>query len=249
LYSYFISGAKNIQTIFRNSRSLTSDFLVLEVYKKVFAVPKEDLAIFEADDSGSSSVPYSQVPEEKRIWRHVHDAQHQHLTGTDSLNHLTTVFTREYLDIVNQEPLDESRTVPIYRWFRDRMATASTISLIGRGVYKHNPRLTEDFWEFFAGFMGLFMGFPRLLLPKVWDARKRNNNACTKHLRAIEDRYEEIDAADPNWDEDLGSRVNRLRDKACRDHGVSVEGRGTLLAGFMLGYYISPPLPIFSSPT
>lgn len=38
------------------------------------------------------------------------------------------------------------------------MTTASTIALIGRGVFKHNLNLTKDFWEFFLGLMELFMG-------------------------------------------------------------------------------------------
>jgi hypothetical protein len=236
LYSYVISGAKNIQVIFRNSRSLTSDFLVLEVYKKVIGVPKRDIAIFEADDSGSAAVPYTNVAEEQRIWRHIHDAQSHNLQSTDSLNMLTTVFTQEFLKIVDEEPLDGWQAVPIYQFFRSRMTTASTVALIGRGVFKHSPNLTEDFWEFFPGFMSLFIGLPRFLLPKVWDARARLTTACTKHLRDIADRYGSIQAADPDWDEDLGSRVNRSRDKVCVESGISIEGRGSLLAGFMIGH-------------
>jgi hypothetical protein len=199
-------------------------------------VPKRDIAIFEADNSGTAAVPYTKVAEDQRIWRQIYDAQSRNLQSTDNLNILTTVFTRKFLKIVDEEPLDEWQTAPIYQFFRSRMSTASTIALIGRGAFKHNPNATEDFWEFFSGFMGLFMGLPRFLLPKAWDARTRLTNACTKHLKDIADRYDDIQAADSDWGEDLGSRVNRSRDKACVDDGVSIEGRGSLLAGFMLGY-------------
>ena len=243
LYAYFISGAKNVQVVFRNSRSLTSDFLILEVYKNVIGVPKRDVAIFEADDSGSAAVPYTKVPEDQRIWRHMHEAQNRNLQSTDYVNTLTAVFTREFLRVLDEEPLDEWRSVPIYRFFLNRMGTASSITLLGRGVYKLNPNLTEDFWEFSSGFLSLFMGIPRFLLPKVWDARMRLTDACTKHLKDISDRYDAIQAADLDWDEDLGSRINRSRDKACLDGGISVEGRGSLLAGFMIGYVpVSIPL-------
>jgi hypothetical protein len=136
---------------------------------------------------------------------------------------------------VDEQPLDEWTSMPIYSFFRNTMTTASTISLIGRGVVKHNPNLTEDFWEFFSGFMTLFFGLPRFLAPKAWDARSRLQNACTRHLQSISGKYDSIHAADPDWDEDLGSRVNRCRDKVRFDCGISVEGRGSLLAGFLIG--------------
>ena len=71
--------------------------------------------------------------------------------------------------------------------------------------------------------------------PKVWDARQRLNEACIRHLRGIGDRYDEIQKEDPDWDIELGNRVNRLRDKTLRDAGLSVEGRGAQLAGFLIG--------------
>ena len=71
--------------------------------------------------------------------------------------------------------------------------------------------------------------------PKVWDARQRLNEAFIRHLRGIGDRYDEIQKEDPDWDIELGNRVNRLRDKTLRDAGLSVEGRGAQLAGFLIG--------------
>lgn len=79
----------------------------MEVYKKVIGVPKRDIAIFEADESGSAAVPYTKVAEEQRIWLHIHDAQNRNLQGADSRSTLTTVFIREFLKIVDVEPLDE----------------------------------------------------------------------------------------------------------------------------------------------
>jgi hypothetical protein len=239
LYVYFISGAKNIQTIFRSSKSLSSDFLILEVFKTVIAMPKRDIAIYEADTSGSFVAPLTPIPEEKRIWRKVHDVQHHHLSNGKPLSILTRVFTVEFEKTLDEMPLNEWTTVPIYKFFRNSMSTASTISLIGSRVFKENPELINDFWAYMEGFMVLFMKLPRFLNPKVWEARDRLTSACVRHLKWLEDRYDRIQTEDPDWDQDLGSRVNRLRDKALFDSGVSVEGRGVQLAGFLIGYVFS----------
>lgn len=235
MYVYFIGGAKNVQTVFRSSRSLTSDFLVLQVYKKVIGLSKKDAAIFEADKSGHHAAPQSNVQEGERIWRQTHEAQSRTLQNGDEVKILGQVFTREMFRIANEEPLYEWTTVPIYHTLKNKMATAATISLIGRGVFRYNPKMIEDFWIFMDGFMGLFLGYPRFLAPKVWDARDRMRKACTKVLESIDEEYDGLQLSNPNWDENIGSRVNRLRDKVSRDCGISISGRGSLLAGFLIG--------------
>ncbi|KAF4634070.1 hypothetical protein G7Y89_g4045 [Cudoniella acicularis] len=214
---------------------MSADFLILEVYRNVVGLPKRDLAIFEVDDSGSAAAPLTNVPEERRIWRHIHHAHGPNLQSTRGLEVLTKVFTREFLEVVNRQPLDEWTTTPIYRFFRNEMSTASGIALIGRGPFIHNPRLMEDFWEFFAGFMSLFLGLPRFMAPKIFDARTRMVDACVSTLKSIEGRYESIQAKNLDWDEDLGSRVNQDREKAMIDCGLSIEGRGAMMAGFLIG--------------
>lgn len=235
MYVYFIGGAKNVQTIFRSSRSLTSDFLILQVYKNVIGVPTKDVNKFETDKSGHHVTPLSNIQDSERIWRHTHEAQSRTLQSGDQVEVLGQVFTREMLRIANDEPLGEWTTVPLHHTFKNKMSTASTISLIGRGAFRYNPKLIEDFWVFMDGFMGLFLGYPRFLAPKAWDARDRLTKACTKVLESVEEEYDSLQSSDPDWDENIGSRVNRLRDKASRDCGISISGRGSLLAGFLIG--------------
>jgi len=202
-------------------------------------MPKRDLAIYEADTSGSFVAPLTSIPEEKRIWRKVHEVQHHHLSSGNPLNILIRVFTAEFEKTLDEIPLDVWTPVPIYRFFRKSMSTAANISLIGSRVSEENPELNEDFWSYFEGFMWFFMKLPRFLNPKVWEARERLTIACVKHLQSFGDRYNEIQKEDPDWDQDLGSRVNRLRDKVLFDAGMSIEGRGAQLAGFLIGYVFS----------
>ena len=124
MYTYFIGGAKNIKVLFRNSRNLTSDSPVLQVYKKAIGLSAEDLAIFEADNSGSSAIPYSNVPEKDRIWHHVHDAQSRNLKGDEELGILMKKFTEELLNSVDKLPLNEWKPIPLYHYYRNTLTTA-----------------------------------------------------------------------------------------------------------------------------
>lgn len=234
MYSYFITGASNVQTLYRNSKAQSMDALVLKVYRNCFGVPKADLVAFEEDTSGHGIVPLTNVPEEKRIWKHIHEPQGKTLQSADQMKVLSTVFTREFLAVAD-EKLPEEETILLWKFFRNKMTTASSMALLGSNVYKQSPQTTEDFWAWFVSFLSFFIGFPRFLIPNSWDARSRLNESFAKHLRSVEERYDSIQVADPDWDPDLGSRMNRLRDKASRDDGVSIEGRGALMLGFMMG--------------
>lgn len=234
MYVYFVTGAKNVQAIFRNSKSLSTDAMVLQVYKNVLSLPKPDIAIFEADKSGSAVDPLISIPEHERIWRNLHHINGHGLQSSVDLGILTNTFTREILDVMNQQPLET--TVSIYTFFRNQMSTAAGITIIGRGAFVQNPKMTEDFWEFSAGFMTLFFGIPRFLSPKVFEARDRLVEACVKTINKTAGRWDAILAADEDWNEEFGSRLNRDREKAMIESGLSIEGRGAMMAGFLIGY-------------
>lgn len=244
MYVYLISGASNIQTIFRNSRALSSDFLVLEVYRKVINVPKADLKIFQNDNSGPAkdAFPGTEIPEEQRIWRHIHHAQAVNLQSKEGLEAIVRVFTREFLTVLKEDELEigEWKELGMYHWFRTKMSTASTVALIGRRIFEHNPQTIEDFWEYFAGFMSLFLGLPDFMNAKIVAARERSMDGFVELLKSVEGegKYEGIMRSEEEWDEDLGSMFNRAGDKAMRECGVTLEGRGRLMAGSLIGYVV-----------
>jgi len=128
----------------------------------IIGMPKDDIVIYEADTSGSFATPLTSVPEEKRIWRHMHEVQHHHLSTAGALASLTRVFTAEFEKILDEIPNDEWISVPIYKFWRTSMSTASTISLVGSGVFRESSTLIDDFWEYMEGFLDLFMTFPDL---------------------------------------------------------------------------------------
>lgn len=241
MYVYLICGAANVQTIFRNSRALSSDFLVLEVYRKVINIPAADLKIFQNDNSGpgKDSFPGTEIPEEQRIWRHIHHAQAVNLQSKEGLEAIVRVFTREFLTVLEEDELEigEWKELGMYEWFRTKMSTASTIALVGRRIFEYNPHTIADFWEYFAGFMSLFLGLPDFMNAKIVAARERSMDGFVRLLKSIEGegKYEGIMKSEEEWDENLGSMFNRSGDKAMRECGVTLEGRGRLMAGSLIG--------------
>jgi len=49
-------------------------------------LPQRDLAIFKANTLSPFAVPLAAVPEEKRIWRQIHESQDHHLSSAKQLN-------------------------------------------------------------------------------------------------------------------------------------------------------------------
>jgi hypothetical protein len=240
MYAYFISGPKNVDRIFRSSKSLSTDFLRLEAFRNVVGLSKVDLAIFEADTSGPFAIPLSNVPENKRIWRQIHENQDHQLSSPRQLDVLMDIFSANFEVILDNLPNDQWTTVLIYKFVRKAVSTASTIALMGKWPFQNNNEFIDDFWAYFEGIIALFMRLPRFLNPKVFEARERLTAACIEHLKGLDDEYNEIQKRDMDWETNLGAKVNRLRDKTLLDAGMSMKGRGALLAGFLIGY--EPPI-------
>lgn len=246
MYSYFISSPRTVQAVFRASKAQTMDPLVLKVFRNFFALPATDARLLEADTSGHGTLPFpgSNVPDEKRIWKAVYDGQTKSLHGAEQLEILSSIFLREFLSSLSsltgevEDGGEDGKEVLLFQTFRDKMSTASGHAILGTNLFTSNPSIdiTADFWHSFSSFLSFFVGFPRFLIPQAWDARERVKSACMEHLKRLEERYDDIQREDAEWDPDLGTKINRLRDKANRDMGVSIEGRGSLILGFMMGY-------------
>jgi hypothetical protein len=148
------------------------------------------------------------------------------------------IFAIEFQKILDESPSDKWTTVPIYKFVRKNVPTASTIALMGNWPFRENNTFIDDFRVYFEGIIALFMKLPRFLNSKVFEAREQLTAACIEHLKGLGDIYDEIQNRDLDWDENLGSELNQLRDKAMFDAGMSIEGRGALLAGLLIGYEI-----------
>ena len=235
MYAYLITGSNNVREIFNASKVLSFEFLTLQVLKNVAGLPPGDAKILEDDNSGTDLYPLSDDVGNTRIWRHIHTAQKSQLSKHTSLNILTNKFSDEFFQFINEDIKDPGKTYPIGRFVRDNMFRASTTNLIGSAVFKCHPNLTTDFYELTSGFTSLFFGLPRWIFPKGCDARGRILRSMRQHLTNVTSIYDGIEAADLDWELNLGSKLNRLRDKALIDSGISLEGRASMYLAFMFG--------------
>ena len=246
MYCYLISGAANVQTVYRNSKAQRTDTVIMEIYRTAFSLDKHDLKIYQDDTSGSSAIPWTDIPEDKRIWHALHEAQNKHVQGVEHLGVLSRVFSSSFQQTMKSATTEEWETINLYEFFRNSFSDASETALLGNTAFKVNPRLTEDFWIFFSGFLGFVLGAPKFMLKKCHAARTRLIDTYVRHLENVDDRYDSIQQANPDWDPDLGARVNRLRDKSIKDKGVSLRGRAALQMGFMIGYELLPSIVYYT---
>lgn len=135
---YVLFGDKNVKMIFRNSKVLSKDASSQMLFKNSGMGP-HDISIIAHDNSGTGAVPLTDVPEEKRIWKKTHTTGTAHLASGPSVNVLTNKFTQCFARELNKEPKDKTKTVPLYNFFRDLMATGSMVSFLGSKLFELNP--------------------------------------------------------------------------------------------------------------
>jgi len=230
-----IAGADNIQTVFRNSKDLSFEFMQLRVAEKVKGLPAQDAATLGADDSGTGAIPLSSMPEDARIWRRLHNIYSENLTHGKAVNFLTGKFISEFSGRLDQMPSNQWTTTPIYAFLQDEMFTASTITLAGPQILKSNPDFAKYFWDYDAAFMTLLQGAPRFLCRRKWEARDKCLEATKQWLTDAWENvnWQTISREHPDWDANFGHRLIRAREESLAKYGISLEGRASLQMGLI----------------
>jgi len=242
MYCYIISGGENINKVLRSSRVQTMDPVFLEVTRKCFNLPQPDFDILAADTSGHHKIPLTDVPEEKRIMRQGYVVQNTQIKGTETLESLSRIFNREFQLVMDERKIGkEWETILLHDFSKANMSNATERSMLGRSIFKYCPTITEDFWVFLNGAIKLFMGVPKFLCREVHTSRDRLIAGWERHLNDLEEKHERIIQSDPEWEPELGARVNRARDAVNKNCGISVRGRAGLMTGFMIAYVTGRP--------
>ncbi|KAK1980437.1 cytochrome P450 [Colletotrichum cereale] len=232
---YLVMGAANIQAIFRQSSSLSFEFMQLRIANKVKGLPKSDTALLAKDDSGAGTFNQSEtgVAGEARIWHTLHGIYLKNLTEKTAVDYLTTKFVYEFSNQLRACPQinSEGTVVGLYDFLQTYQFAASTITLVGPRILKHSSLVAKTFWEYDAAFMTLMQGMPRFVCRDGWAARDRT-------LEATKDWLAAATAAGPadkdlDWDENFGHRLVRERNAALVDYGISFEGRAAMHMGLI----------------
>ena len=91
-----------MQAIFKNSKCLSKGTAQNEVFRGS-GILESDVKICDSDRSGINPVPLTDTPEEKRLWKKVHD-NHLLLSSGPAVNKLTTKFIDEFVEELDRVP-------------------------------------------------------------------------------------------------------------------------------------------------
>ncbi|KAI1144972.1 cytochrome P450 [Nemania diffusa] len=244
---YLIMGADNIQAIFKNSRHLSFEFMQLRIAQMVKGLPLTDAEKLGLDDSGTGSVPLSDLPQEARIWHKLHGIYLSNLTERSAVDFLTNKFVEEFSKQLESVPWAcgndlTSTSTGIYAFLQQFQFNASTVTLVGPRILRLGKQVSDrhrqipfasTFWEYDAAFMTLLQGMPRFMCRKGWAARDHTLEVTKAWLREATEAATSMPDTDADWDENFGHRLVRERNAALVDYGISFEGRAAMHMGLI----------------
>ncbi|KAK1635793.1 cytochrome P450 [Colletotrichum phormii] len=232
---YLVMGASNIQAIFRQSSSLSFEFMQLRIAHKVKGLPASDAALLGMDDSGAGTLNQSEtgVAGKGRIWHILHGIYLKNLTEKSAVDFLTAKFVFEFSEQLKTCPEGASApaVVGLYDFLQTYQFAASTITLVGPRILQKGSLEAKTFWDYDAAFMTLMQGLPKLVCRKGWAARDRTLEATKDWLAAATAGCPRDSDAD--WEENFGHRLVRERNAALVDYGISFEGRAAMHMGLI----------------
>jgi hypothetical protein len=239
---YIISGAENIQSLFKMSRYLSSDQLERQILVSVFSLSEHDIKIFQQparDDEGK----VTDMGKRNRMFD-IEKVYQDCLLLPQAANALTGKFMEVFGQVLenaceippNPEDNNEEAewtTVNFYEWLKGHMFTASTMAFMGSRVLELNPRFAQDFWVFDENMLKLVYGIPRFLARSGHEAR---DHLVEGAIQWLEDAKSEGDIGNTeDWDPYFGSRFMREREKLDRKMGLSCRSRAGIKIGLLFG--------------
>jgi hypothetical protein len=224
---YLLFGAKNVRMIFRNSKVLSKDSSSLMIFHAA-GMSKSDAAVLAHDKSGVSAVPWTDTPEEKRIWKKSHDLGTAHLANGPSVTVLTTRFVREFIELLDEQPNGRQIAVPLFDFLKNVMLQASGTSLVGSEIFRLNPDIIKTYWDYDEAFLLTAIGLPKFLYTKGYAARDRMLEASRKWIKSA---WKNFDSRDDNsdWEKNFGSRYIRSQAQALASVGIGEDGQASAM--------------------
>ena len=180
----FVSGPKNVTTIFKYSRSFSAKASVVIAMDRLFGTPRHIVPFYDADDSGIETQPHPQsnVKPEDRVHHTVHVQVIKYLSGPGlkpMTNRLMDNIGRQVSTSgISYEWLDMP---DLFEFCQVKLLYASLDAMFGPYLTALNPDFVKDYWAFDKCTSYLLKGFPRFVVPGSWKARERCLNALKKY--------------------------------------------------------------------
>ncbi|KAH8659972.1 cytochrome P450 [Xylariales sp. PMI_506] len=237
---YLVTGAQNVQALFRTSTSISSNKFMLIVWENIWCFSKEDLAKFTNDTSGRLPNPAPGTenhPAEQRYWAGMHHVLHEHLARASETDKLAVMYRKHFTERLETFPAGELSKVRVVEFLRKEMLESAVISMIGPKILELNPDFKDAFWEFDEIAAVLAWGLPRWLNGTAWEKRDRLHAMFNTYLK---EAWEIFDWNGPDanseWEPVFGSRLSRELAKWSRDVGLDKDTTsGGFLASIVFG--------------
>jgi hypothetical protein len=234
---YLVTGAKNAQSVLRNSGNLTSNELFFMALSQLDAVEKQDVGKFKADKSGRSHIPLNKVSPEGRIWEPNHRIFVDNLTTSQPVGVMTDKFLELFTETLSQFPRGQSKSLRLYTFLQKEMARCAITALSGEEILKQNPNFINAMWKFDFGVYPLAFGVPRFMYPKAYAARDAFNEMGQKFLQAAWGKFDwNGPEADADWEPIFGTRFHRTHSKFLKDRGFTLQSRSGMHIGTIWAY-------------
>lgn len=173
-----MAGAEYLNAIWKDTKKvmMSHDALNLSL-SNMFALPKKDMPFFWSDRTGSSHDPHTQSPPRAADQR---VAYLMLKTSAEYLSRGNLAATAERYQIAMKNQLSD---VPIqgewvemddlFDFARRLVANATCESILGSTFLTQFPDFVDNFYVYNSRIRRLLQGWPRFLIPRAWQARKR----------------------------------------------------------------------------
>ena len=161
------------------------------------------------------------------------------LLKAERVNELTAEFMRKFRrQIDGVLGPGEVIEVGIYEFIRPFMFNASTRAFYGSSIFEICPDLCKEFFAFDEVMLKLFFGIPAIFVRKEIAIRQRILDSMLKWHEVMYAKYrgKPIDPlGDVAWEEDYGSKANRVKQLYYEERDISLKARAGCDLGFLFG--------------
>ena len=234
--TYIVTGSRNVQAIFRKSKSLSFELFLRQVMKVPAGFSQHEIDIFFKPLASDGKTLPIDVAEQ------VH---HDYATASNAANELTAKFVQVFSSTLDAEPHGKWQEVSIFDFIRLRMTKASIVALYGSRILVISPTVIDDFWAWNEVFLKLCYGLPRWAFRRGYEARDKLHASMKAWLA---DAWQRCDPSDPqgdvDWEQNFGSRLIRAREKMFKEtFGCNLDSRASSEMGIMIASVSSLSLP------
>ncbi|THZ14090.1 cytochrome P450 [Aureobasidium pullulans] len=213
----FISGPKNVFSLFRQSRKFSAKASVVIAIDRLFGTPKHLVpSFYDHDDTGYDGKPDSgsrDVAPHLRIHHTVHVQVIKYLSGSG-----LKPMTNKLMENIAKTMLSSGiggvwlEMEDLFDFCKSKLLHASINSMFGEYLTALHPDFVDDYWKFDDCTTTLVKGFPSFMVPRSWAARRKCLDSL-KHWKAYVEKLVDADGRTfyEGLDPHFGSQFIRQR--------------------------------------